>query len=110
MEPRWRSSRSGRAAIVTRSARRWRTRTPDLVATSWSDALSTSEGARGRGAGTRFGMDRLIDSRAVTVAALPERAFTPIRRIGGARWRYDANARSGRLRGVADRMLGCVGT
>ena len=49
-----------------------------LVATSWSDALSTSAGGRGRGAGTRFG-NRLIDSRAVTVAAPPVRAFTPVR-------------------------------
>ena len=78
-----------------------------LVATRWSDALSTSAGARGRGAGTRFG-NRLIDSRAVTVAALPERAFAPIRRIGGARGWYYANA-LWRLRGVADRMLGGVG-
>ena len=78
-----------------------------LVATRWSDALSTSAGARGRGAGTRFG-NRLIDSRAVTVAALPERAFTPIRWIGGARGWYYANA-LWRLRGVADRMLGGVG-
>ena len=78
-----------------------------LVATSWADALSTSEGGRGRGAGTRFG-NRLIDSRAVTVAAPPERAFTPIRRIGGARGWYYANA-LWRLRGVADRMLGGVG-
>ena len=39
-----------------------------LVATSWSDAPSTSAGGWGRGSGTRFG-NRLIDSRAVTMAA-----------------------------------------
>ena len=78
-----------------------------LVATSWSDALSSSAGRRARGAGRRFG-DRLIDSRAVTVAASPERAFIPIRRIGGARGWYYANA-LWRLRGVVDRMLGGVG-
>ncbi|MDE0218575.1 MAG: SDR family oxidoreductase [Spirochaetaceae bacterium] len=78
-----------------------------LVATSWSDALSASEGRRGPGAGTRFG-NRLIDSRAVTVAASPERAFAPIRTIGGARGWYHANA-LWRLRGVVDRLLGGVG-
>ena len=78
-----------------------------LVATRWSDALSTSAGGWGRGAGTRLG-NRLIDSRAVTVAAPPERAFTPIRRIGGARGWYYANP-LWRLRGVLDRMLGGVG-
>ena len=64
-----------------------------LVATSWSDALSTSAGGWGRGSGTRFG-NRLIDSRAVTVAAPPERAFTPIRRIG-ARAAGTTRTRSG---------------
>ncbi len=78
-----------------------------LVATSWSDALSTSAGAPGRSTGTRFG-NRLVDSRAVTVATSPERAFAPIRRIGGARGWYFANA-LWRLRGVWDRMLGGVG-
>ena len=78
-----------------------------LVATSWSDALSISAGMRGRGAGTRFG-NRLIDSPAVTVAGAPHQAFAPIRRIGGARGWYYANA-LWRLRGVLDRMLGGVG-
>ncbi len=78
-----------------------------LVATRWSDALSTSAGRRGSGAGTRFG-NRLIDSRAVTVAAPPERAFAPIQKIGGGRGWYHANA-LWRLRGGVDRMLGGVG-
>ena len=78
-----------------------------LVATRWSDALSSSASRQGEGAGTRFG-NRLIDSRSVTVAASAERAFAPIRRIGGARGWYYANA-LWRLRGVLDRMLGGVG-
>ena len=78
-----------------------------LVATRWSDALSSSASRQGEGAGTRFG-NRLIDSRSVTVAAPAERAFAPIRRIGGARGWYYANA-LWRLRGVVDRMLGGVG-
>ena len=78
-----------------------------LVATRWSDALSSSASRQGEGAGTRFG-NRLIDSRSVTVAAPAERAFAPIRRIGGARGWYYANA-LWRLRGVLDRMLGGVG-
>ena len=78
-----------------------------LVATRWSDALSSSASRQGEGAGTRFG-NRLIDSRSVTVAAPAERAFAPIRRIGGARGWYYANA-LWRVRGVLDRMLGGVG-
>ena len=78
-----------------------------LVATRWSDALSSSASRQGEGAGTRFG-NRLIDSRSVTVAVTAERAFAPIRRIGGARGWYYANA-LWRLRGVLDRMLGGVG-
>ena len=78
-----------------------------LVATRWSDALSSSASRQGEGAGTRFG-NRLIDSRSVTVAAPAERAFAPIRRIGGARGWYYANA-LWRLRGALDRMLGGVG-
>ena len=78
-----------------------------LVATRWSDALSSSASRQGEGAGTRFG-NRLIDSRSVTVAVPAERAFAPIRRIGGARGWYYANA-LWRLRGVLDRMLGGVG-
>ena len=78
-----------------------------LVATRWSDALSSSAGRQGEGAGTRFG-NRLIDSRSVTVAAPAEQAFAPVRRIGGARGWYYANA-LWRLRGVLDRMIGGVG-
>ncbi len=78
-----------------------------LVATRWSDALSSSASRQGEGAGTRFG-NRLIDSRSVTVAAPAERAFAPIRRIGGARGWYHANT-LWRLRGALDRMLGGVG-
>ena len=42
------------------------------------------------------------------MAASPERAFAPIRQIGGARGWYHANA-LWRLRGVVDRLLGGVG-
>ncbi len=50
----------------------------------------------------------LIDSRSVHVNALPERAFEPIRRIGGATGWYYANW-LWKLRGAIDSALGGVG-
>ncbi|HVT37597.1 MAG TPA: SDR family oxidoreductase [Gemmatimonadaceae bacterium] len=50
----------------------------------------------------------LIDSRTIHVAASPEDAFAPIRRIGGARGWYYANW-LWQLRGLLDRLFGGVG-
>lgn len=59
----------------------------EFAATRWSDALSSHGGPHHWG-GIEFG-SRLVDSRAVTVSEPPERAFAPIRRIGGrSGWYY----------------------
>jgi uncharacterized protein YbjT (DUF2867 family) len=49
-----------------------------------------------------------VDSRSIRVAAPPEKAFEPIRRIGGATGWYYANW-LWRLRGAIDLMMGGVG-
>ena len=54
------------------------------------------------------GRHLMIDSRTMHVAASPEDAFAPIRRIGGARGWYYANW-LWRLRGLLDRLFGGVG-
>jgi hypothetical protein len=54
------------------------------------------------------GLGSLVDSRSIRVAAPPEKAFEPIRRIGGATGWYYANW-LWRLRGVMDLMVGGVG-
>lgn len=58
----------------------------------------------------RDGLGRrlLIDTRSTVVAAPPERAFAPIRRIGGARGWYFLNL-LWRLRGTLDSWVGGVG-
>ena len=78
----------------------------DVAETRWSDALSAGErGARRPDARPR---GRLIDSRAVDVPVPPERAFDPIRRIGGtAGWYYGDGL--WRLRGFLDLLAGGVG-
>ena len=78
----------------------------DYAATRWSDALSSSGRPRVRG-NVRFGT-RLVDTRAATVAAPPELAFAPIRRIGGATGWYFGNV-LWRLRGFLDLLAGGVG-
>jgi hypothetical protein len=56
---------------------------------------------------TAYG-SRLIDSRAVRVAVPPDRAFSPIARIGGSTGWYGADT-LWRLRGVLDQLVGGVG-
>jgi hypothetical protein len=51
---------------------------------------------------------RLVDARTVWVPAPPERAFTPIRRIGGATGWYALNG-LWRTRGLIDQLVGGVG-
>jgi uncharacterized protein YbjT (DUF2867 family) len=77
-----------------------------LAETRWSDALSAAPEPQAFG-GRRFG-NRLIDSRSVRVAAPVERAFAPIRRIGGATGWYYGNV-LWRLRGLLDLLFGGVG-
>ena len=51
---------------------------------------------------------RLVDARSVWVPAPPERAFTPIRRIGGSTGWYALNS-LWRTRGLIDQLVGGVG-
>ncbi len=77
-----------------------------LVETRWSDALSAAAEPPAFG-GRRFG-NRLIDSRSVHVAIPVERAFAPIRRIGGETGWYFGTW-LWRLRGLLDLLFGGVG-
>ena len=78
----------------------------DYRGTRWSDAMSAAGEPRDWG-GVRFG-NRLVDSRVIHVDVPPERAFAPIRRIGGATgWYYGEWL--WQLRGFLDLLLGGVG-
>jgi len=77
-----------------------------FAATRWSDPVSAT-GRRHVWGGARFGT-RLVDSRAIEVGCEPARAFTPIRRIGGARGWYHADL-LWRLRGFLDLLVGGAG-
>ena len=78
----------------------------ELAETRWSDALSAGE--------NRLAAEdapvhaRLVDTRAVETPVPPERAFAPIRRIGGRTGWYSHN-RLWRLRGFLDLLVGGVG-
>lgn len=78
----------------------------EFAETRWSDALSSGGEQRSWG-GVRFG-SRLVDSRTRTVAATPEEAFTPIRRIGGKTGWYYGNW-LWQIRGFLDLLVGGVG-
>lgn len=78
----------------------------EVAETRWSDALSAARGVRSWG-GERFG-NRIVDTREVTVDAPPAQAFAPIRRIGGRRGWYYADALWS-LRGWIDLACGGVG-
>lgn len=78
----------------------------EMAATRWSDSLAAGDTLRHYG-GVRFG-SRLVDSRAQTLPVPPERAFEPIRRIGGRSGWYFANA-LWRARGWLDLLVGGVG-
>jgi hypothetical protein len=77
-----------------------------FVTTRWSDALASGTGTQGW-AGVRFGT-RFADTREARVPIPPAAAFAPIRRIGGRRGWYYANA-LWTLRGWADLLVGGVG-
>lgn len=79
----------------------------EFAATRWSDALSSGPGPRPFG-GTSVG-SRLVDSRTARVPVPPDRAFAPIRRIGGRQGWYYGNA-LWRLRGLLDLPFGGAGT
>ena len=77
-----------------------------FAVTRWSDALSSSGGPRHWG-GIQFG-SRLVDSRTIHVSVPPERAFAPVRRIGGkVGWYYGDWL--WRLRGFLDLLVGGPG-
>ena len=78
----------------------------DFVATRWSDAVSSGSSPRSWG-GVKFG-SRLVDTRSLVVPVSAEAAFTPIRRIVGARGWYYATW-LWRLRGLVDMLIGGVG-
>jgi len=77
-----------------------------IAATRWSDALSSS-GPMPSWSDEQF-KARLIDSRAKRIAAPPDVAFEPIRRIGGQTGWYAWNG-LWRLRGFLDLLVGGVG-
>jgi uncharacterized protein YbjT (DUF2867 family) len=78
----------------------------EYAATRWSDAIS-SAGMPASWGGMRFGT-RLVDARAVHVAASPASAFAAIRRLGGAAGWYHGNW-LWQVRGFIDLVLGGVG-
>jgi uncharacterized protein YbjT (DUF2867 family) len=92
--------------IVPAIERALRGELPARRESRWSDALS-SGGQPLRGASAGFGK-RLTDARVATVPVAAERAFEPIRRIGGEsgwygwRWLW-------RVRGALDLVAGGVG-
>lgn len=78
----------------------------EFAQTRWSDALSSGGEPQSWG-GTRFG-SRLVDSRTVVVQVEPERAFQPVRRIGGKTGWYYGNW-LWHMRGFLDLLAGGVG-
>ncbi len=78
----------------------------EFAMTRWTDALSSST-LRESWGGVRFG-NRIVDSRQALVKAPPQRAFQPIRRIGGINGWYYANWLWA-LRGLLDLCVGGVG-
>lgn len=91
-----------RAAIAAALAEEDR----ELASPHWYAAVSAAGAPRAWG-GVRFG-SRLIDERSVHVDAPPERAFAPVRRIGGRQGWYYADW-LWRLRGALDLVAGGVG-
>ncbi len=78
----------------------------EAAAPRWYEAVSSAGPMRDWG-GVRFG-NRLVDSRELCVAVAPDRAFAPIRRIGGRAGWYFADWMWS-LRGLLDLMVGGVG-
>ncbi len=79
----------------------------ECAETFWHDALASAGSRLQTYGGVRLG-SRLIDSRSITVPVSVEKAFAPIRQIGGARGWYFANWLWG-LRGFIDLLFGGVG-
>lgn len=78
----------------------------EFAETRWCDAVS-SAGLTNAWGGDRLGT-RLVDSREAQVSCSPERAFDPIRRLGGANGWYYGNV-WWKLRGALDLLAGGVG-
>ncbi len=78
----------------------------EIAQTRWSDALSSSRGTRSWG-GVHFG-SRIVDTRTEKVAVPPQRAFAPVRRIGGKTGWYFGNF-LWTLRGWIDLLVGGIG-
>ncbi len=78
----------------------------EFATTRWNDALSMQGQSAGFG-GVKFGQ-RIVDSRSVKVRTTPDRAFTPIRRLGG-RTGYYYGDRLWKLRGLMDLVVGGAG-
>ncbi len=85
-------------------ARALRNEDRDFAETRWSDEADDDDASFG---GRRLG-SRLIDRRSLRVPAAPERAFAPIRRIGGASGWYSARTLWS-LRGALDWVVGGPG-
>lgn len=79
----------------------------EFAATNWFDALSSSGAPESAYGGLRV-RGRLVDVRECLVAVPPDRAFAPIRRIGGVNGWYAWNS-LWRLRGRLDLLGGGVG-
>jgi hypothetical protein len=78
----------------------------EYAATRWSDAISSAGMPRSWG-GVRFGI-RLVDSRALRVAASPAATFAVVRGIGGATgWHYGNWL--WQVRGFIDLLFGGAG-
>jgi hypothetical protein len=78
----------------------------EFATTRWNDALSMQVQPKSFG-GVRYGT-RIVDTRAIRVRTTPERAFTPIRRIGGQTGWYYGNW-LWRTRGLLDLIVGGAG-
>ncbi len=80
----------------------------EFALTRWSDAVSSPGDTSVRGAVPRSGA-RIVDSRSTRVGVPAQRAFRPIRRIGGKTGWYYGNP-LWRLRGFIDLLWGGVGS
>jgi len=78
----------------------------EFAETSWFDAFSSAGPQRHRG-GVLF-RNRMLDARSITVPVPADRAFAPIRRIGGDNGWY-AHRLLWKLRGWLDLAVGGVG-
>ncbi len=77
----------------------------EFAQTHWTDAVSSAMPPQW--GGVVLG-SRIVDVRTADVPVPPEKAFAPVRRIGGKTGWYYGNS-LWRLRGFADRLLGGVG-